>query len=186
MSRLQEVKNFARDYINGQKTPERRQAIREAYEEITGESFHHSCDTCYIEAIFKILKHMDKPACNYRLRKGYIIQPFGGGIVTNDNLTNEIAEQALRDHTANASMFAVMPEPVEQDSNLTIVPPASTENKEANNGAAPAADKAPEAAKADLPEASKVGAAPAKQPVKTVPTTTENRSHKAATPKKSK
>jgi hypothetical protein len=182
MSRVEEVRSFARDYINGQKTPQRRQAIREAYREITGEELRHSCDTCYIEAIFKILKQMDKPSCAYRLRKGVIIQPFGGGIITNDNLTNEIAEQALSDHTANASMFAVMPEPVEQDSNLTIVPAAKTENKEANVGAAP------EVAKVDLTHDStadlKASADLAKQPVKTVPNTTANRSHKAATKKK--
>src|SRR5674476_767658 len=141
MSRIEEVRTFARDYINGQKTPERRQAIREAYREITGENLHHSCDTCYIEAIFKILKKMDKPTCSYRLRKGVIIQPFGGGIITNDNLTDAIAEQALRDHTANASMFAVMPEPVEVDSNLTIVNIADNENIEVNIGAAPEAAK---------------------------------------------
>jgi hypothetical protein len=168
MSRTEEVRGFARDYINGQKTPERRQAIREAYKEITGDSLHHSCDTCYIEAIFKILKHMEKPTCKYRLIKGHIIQPFGGGIITNDTLTDEIAEQALRDHTANPSMFAVMPE-MEKDSALDIVP-AGNENKEVIIGAA-AADIKGSADVTKQPEAK----APAK--------TTEKRSHKAATKK---
>jgi hypothetical protein len=183
MTSTEQVRAFARDYINGQKTPERKQVIRQAYWDITGESLHHSCDTCYIEAIFKILKHMDKPACNYRLIKGYIIQPFGGGIITNENLTNEIAEQALRDHTANPSMFAVMPEPVEEDSNLKIVPAASTENKDAIIGA-PSTE-----GKIDLKQDStadlKASAELTKKPeVKAAAKTTEKRSHKSTTNKK--
>lgn len=183
MNRIEEVRSFARDYVNGQKTPERRQAIREAYREITGESLHHSCDTCYIEAIFKILKHMDKASCSYRLRKGLIIQPFGGGIITNDNLTDAIAEQALRDHTANPSMFAVMPEAVEEDSNLEIVPPASTENKDAIIGA-PANEAKVEIKQDSTADLKASEELPKKPEVKAAAKTTEKRSHKATTNKK--
>lgn len=58
--------------------------------------------------------------CAYRLRKGNILQPFGGGIITNDNLTDEIARECLKNHVANASMFAVMPD--ETETELEIVP----------------------------------------------------------------
>jgi hypothetical protein len=63
--------------------------------------------------------------CQFRLRKGAILQPFGGGIITNDNLTDEIAFECLRTHAANPSMFSVMPEIPMDDvkPELEIVPP---------------------------------------------------------------
>jgi hypothetical protein len=111
MTNLEEVKAFARDYINGNQTSERRRTIAAAYFQVTGENLRSSCKTCIVEAIFKILRFMEKQPCQYRLKKGMIIQPFGGGIITNDNLTDAIAEQALTDHTANPSMFSAMPAP---------------------------------------------------------------------------
>lgn len=62
--------------------------------------------------------------CHFRLRKGAILQPFGGGIITNDNLTDEIAFECLRTRVANPSMFSVMPEiPMDESKpDLEIVP----------------------------------------------------------------
>lgn len=62
--------------------------------------------------------------CHFRLRKGAILQPFGGGIITNDNLTDEIAFECLRTRVANPSMFSVMPEIPTDESKpeLKIVP----------------------------------------------------------------
>jgi len=127
MSRYDEVKAFARDYIAGHKTHERQIIIREAYFQLTGETLRTTCSTCYIEAIFKILKHMERPPCKYRLKKGAVLQGFGDAskFCTNDNLTDELAEWHLANTRGAASLFAVMPappEPVETETNLTIIP----------------------------------------------------------------
>ena len=118
------VKDFARDYINGGVTKERRLIIQSEYRRITGENLRVNCSTCYIEAIFKILKHMEKQPCRYRLKKGAVLQAFGDAskFCTNDNLTDELAEWHLQHTRGAASLFAIMPEPPETDSNLEIVP----------------------------------------------------------------
>lgn len=66
---------------------------------------------------------METKPCKYRLKKGAILQPFGGGIITNDNLTDEIAMECLANHVANPSMFAIMPIEPEKSTELEIVPP---------------------------------------------------------------
>jgi hypothetical protein len=129
MSRLEEVKAFARDYINGNQTKERRNAIRAAYFQITGNNLRHSCGTCYIEAIFKILKHMEKKPCKYKLRKGAVLQSFGNAdmFCTADNLTDERAEWHLKNTRGAASLFEKMPEDAPEFGDLEIVQPAKAE-----------------------------------------------------------
>lgn len=123
-----EVKEFARDFINGNRTPERKKIIRETYYNLTKERLRLNCDTCYIEAIFKILHIMDKKPCRYRLKKGALLQGFGDAskTCTNDNLTDELAEWHLRNTRGAAAYFAIMPEP-EIMEELEIIP---TEVKE--------------------------------------------------------
>jgi len=124
MTDIQKIKEFAREFVNGNgRTAERRRLISTVYFRIYGERLRAHCSTCYIEAIFKIINIMETKPCKYRLKKGAILQPFGGGIITNDNLTDEIAEQCLANHVANASMFAVMPVEPEKPAELEIVPP---------------------------------------------------------------
>jgi len=115
-----EIKDYARKFINNprERTPERQSQIVKEYLKLTGRRINITCGTCYIEAILTIIRHMENTS-KYKLKKGCIIQPFGGGIITNDNLTDEIAEQALRDRTANPLMFAEMPYDPED---LKIVP----------------------------------------------------------------
>jgi len=125
MTLLEEVKAFARDYVNGNQTRERTEKVKAAYRQITGTNLHTNCGTCLTEAIFKILRHMERPPCRYRLKKGAILQPFGGGIITNDNLTDAIAEECLRTIRGAASLFAEMPAPPPPEPELKIIPPAS-------------------------------------------------------------
>lgn len=136
MTRPEEVKAFAREFINGERTRERRMKISEALFQLTGDRLRVSCETCYIEAIFKIIKLMERKPCKYRLLKGAVIQPFGEGYVTNDNLTDELAEKCLRTVRGCASLFDKMPEDAPEFVDPTIVPvknePVEKENKEAN------------------------------------------------------
>jgi hypothetical protein len=133
MTLLEEVKAFARDFVNGNRTSERLVKVRSAYRQITGNNLRITCSTCYIEAIFTILKHMEKHPCRYELKKGAILQPFGGGIVTNENLTDAIAEECLRTVRGAASLFAKMPAP-EPEPVLVIVPAdAPPDDKPADN-----------------------------------------------------
>jgi hypothetical protein len=93
MNEIEQIKSFARDYINGiGRTPERKKQIINTYEYMFGERLRTRCSTCLIEAIFRIIKHNPmETKCHFRLRKGNILQPFGGGIVFNENLTDEVA-----------------------------------------------------------------------------------------------
>lgn len=128
MTLLEEVKGFARDFVNGNRTQERLLKVKAAYRQLTGENLRITCETCYIEAIFKILKAMETPKklCRYQLKKGAILQPFGGGIITNANLTDELAEECLRTVRGAASLFARMPVVVPEP-DLDVVPPAADE-----------------------------------------------------------
>lgn len=134
MTLLEEVKAFARDYVNGNQTKERRLKIKAAYYQITGENLRHTCSTCYVEAIFKILNYMKKEPTNYKLRKGAVLQAFGNSemFCTADNLTDERAEWHLRNTRGAASLFETIPvgAPSYGDPEPTDEP-AKTENKPA-------------------------------------------------------
>lgn len=124
MTVINEVVTFARDYINHSsgRTEDRKAKIRQAILGITGQRLANNCSTCYIEAIFKILKYKDM--ANYELKKGYVAQ-FIGRIVdgvksfTNVNLqTNPgkydpIAAEYLRLYPERAIYFVKTPKIVE-------------------------------------------------------------------------
>jgi len=143
MAQADEVKAFAREFVNGKgRTAERKRLIQAVYFQKTGERLRVNCITCYIEAIFKIIHFMEKQPCKYRLKKGALLSGFGDAskTCTNDNLTDELAEWHLQNTRGAASLFAVMPEPPEQDSNLEIVPIAKVHNmpvSEINTAAVP-------------------------------------------------
>jgi hypothetical protein len=134
MNEIETIKSFAREWINGNgRTPDRKRLIVATYQQLFNERLRTRCSTCLIEAIFRIINH--KPMenkCHFRLRKGAILQPFGGGIITNDNLTDEIAFECLRTGAANPSMFSVMPEIPMDDArpDLEIVPAGDETNPE--------------------------------------------------------
>lgn len=93
--------------------------IVELYGEVLGKTFHPtSCQQCYHDALIEIVLYLRKEKrmaekCNYRLRAGYILNSphfRGGKIYTNDNLTDEVAEEYLNMFPDNRSMFQALPE----------------------------------------------------------------------------
>lgn len=144
MTRPEQVKAFAREFINGKRTNEQRTAIREALFQLTGEQLRITCETCYVEAIFKILKLMERKPCKYRLLKGAVLHAFGDAdkLCTNDNLTDELAEWHLKHTRGAASLFDKMPDGAPQyvdpaapvivpPKNVVIVPPKPAAKKPA-------------------------------------------------------
>jgi len=123
MSSAEEVKGFARAYIGGEKTQYRRQKIREALYALSGERLRVTCETCYVEAIFKILKLMEKAPCRYKLKKGAVLQAFGNAdmFCTSANLTDEKAEWHLKNTKGAASLFVDLPPDAPTYGNTEIV-----------------------------------------------------------------
>lgn len=114
MSLIQEVISFSRDYINNThtRTPERKKKIKAAYRQLTGEVLKGSCGTCYIEALIKIKRKMEKSNCRYQLKPGAVLTAFGdvSKTCTNDNLTDELAEFHLKTNPGCAKWFSKMPD----------------------------------------------------------------------------
>ncbi len=106
------VKGFAREFINdpSARTKERKQIIAKVYKSLTDGPINSTCDTCLIEAIFKILSLMEKKPCSYRLQKGALLRVMGdeSKTCTNDNLTDELAEFHLRTNPGCRKYFTVI------------------------------------------------------------------------------
>jgi hypothetical protein len=111
MAQADEVRAFARDFVNGNQTAERRSKIRAVYYQLTGSRMTGNCSTCYIDAVFKILKIMDKEPCKYKLLKGAVLTAFGDAskTCTNLTLTDELAEWHLRNVRGAGRKFAFIP-----------------------------------------------------------------------------
>lgn len=95
MNEIQQVKEFARDFVNGKgRTDQQKEIIRHAYRQVTGKQLRRGCITCYIEAIFTIIHAMPKPQTVYQLKPGALLQAFSDAskTCTNANLTDELAE----------------------------------------------------------------------------------------------
>lgn len=112
MTEVDEVISFARDYINNRyaRTPERKAKIRIAARYLFGITLRNSCGTCYLEAMFKILKST-KMASRYELKKGVLLQAFGHPekACTNNTITDELAEWYLINYPEKAIFFARIP-----------------------------------------------------------------------------
>jgi hypothetical protein len=127
----EQVKEFARAFINGERTDERRAIIRAAYKHLTGLDLRRSCGTCYIEAIFKIINTMERKPCRYQLKKGAVLFAFGDAnrTATDRNLTDELAEWHLRNTRGCAQFFITLPADAPK-----FGEPVKTENKAPNTG----------------------------------------------------
>lgn len=123
---VQEILSFMREYVNdpSSRTNERNQKIKSAYRQLTGETLRIGCHTCYVEALFKIKKIMEKKSCSYRLKPGALLRAFGdeSKTCTNANLTDELAEYHLRTNPGCRGLFSIVPEPEEVMSDLKMVP----------------------------------------------------------------
>jgi hypothetical protein len=122
MDLIQEVLAFSRDYVNGNQTKERKQKIAAAYKNLIGENLRIGCGTCYVEAIFKIKKYMEKKPCSYRLKPGALLRAFGdeSKTCTNENLTDELAIYHLTVNPGCANLFSIIAAPPKE---LKIVIP---------------------------------------------------------------
>ena len=88
------------------------------YWEVLGKEFKPtSCQQCYHDALIEVYLYLKKynkmkDKCNYRMRAGFIIScpRFANGkIYTNDNLTDEVAEEYLAQFPKNVEMFQQLP-----------------------------------------------------------------------------
>ena len=93
--------------------------IANLYYEVIGKTFvHTSCQQCYHDGLIEIYHYIKKygkmaEKLNYRLKAGAIINcpTFKGGkIFSNDNLTDEIAEEYLKQFPDNVEIFQKVPE----------------------------------------------------------------------------
>lgn len=93
--------------------------IANLYYEVIGKTFvHTSCQQCYHDGLIEIYHYIKKygkmaEKLNYRLKAGAIINcpAFKGGkIFSNDNLTDEIAEEYLKQFPDNVEIFQKVPE----------------------------------------------------------------------------
>lgn len=107
---MDEVVQFAREYIDVKafRTIARKKKIREAYESLTGKKLELNCSTCYIEALFEIIKNVKMATPNYELRKGVLLEAFGDAskTCTNATLTDELAEWYLTYFPEKAIYFS--------------------------------------------------------------------------------
>jgi hypothetical protein len=88
------------------------------YWEVLGKEFKPtSCQQCYHDALIEVYLYLKKnnkmkDKCSYRMRAGFIIScpRFANGkIYTNDNLTDDVAEEYLAQFPKNVEMFQQLP-----------------------------------------------------------------------------
>lgn len=116
MSLIVEVVSFARDYINhpSRRTNDRKAKIREALRLLTGKKVVISCSTCYIEALFTILKISKMATSKYELRKGVVLQTFGHPEMTctNNTITDALGDYYVKNHPEKLIYFVRYPKAI--------------------------------------------------------------------------
>lgn len=116
----------ARELVEGLKarfdgafSPKDKETIKRLYLAVFGKAFRvTSCQRCYHDAVIELYLYLKnnmelaKPK-NYELKRGFIIACptfHNGQIFTNDNLTDEIAEEYLQLFPNMAKYYARIPE----------------------------------------------------------------------------
>jgi hypothetical protein len=116
MTKLEEVKSFAREYINHPqyRTPARKEKIKVVLENLTGKKLDNSCGTCYIEAIFTILKFSPMASSKYALKKGVVLTAFGHPekTCTNNTITDELGDWYMANFPEKVIFFERLPQKV--------------------------------------------------------------------------
>lgn len=96
-----------------------KQTIENLYYEVMAKEFRPtSCQACYHDALIEIYLYLKNhktmaERSNYRMRAGFIINCptfHNGKVYTNDNLTDEVAAEYLKQFPAMAEMFQAIPE----------------------------------------------------------------------------
>lgn len=124
--------------------------IEELYFEVLRKTFvRTSCQQCYHDAVIEMMVYLRKnrklkAKCNYRMRAGFIISCpdfYGGKIYTNDNLTDKVASEYLKQYPRQEVMFSVLPEKEKAEEKFNpdgtpITDPATTDgdDKDDNEG----------------------------------------------------
>ena len=110
------TQQFARQFVNETsfRNTENKEVIRREYRRMFGGHLNAGCSTCYIEALFKILNKKQMASSNYILKKGVVLQVFGDASrsYTWKTITDEIAEQILREYPEKRIFFDQVPSPV--------------------------------------------------------------------------
>lgn len=116
MTIVEEVQSFARNYINLReyRTADRQTKIRQALRFLTGEKINFGCSTCYIEALFKIIKITKMATSKYELKKGVVLQAFGDSskTCTNNTITDELGDWYMKNHPEKLIFFVRYPKPL--------------------------------------------------------------------------
>ena len=118
MTIYDQIHGFAREFISDKRTrtTRRKSIIIKAYKQLSGKSINITCSTCYIEALLFIINNTQMATTNYRLKKGYIAQfdiPYKGiKAFTNDQMTDEIAKEYLKQYPSRIIYFEKTPGPV--------------------------------------------------------------------------
>lgn len=93
--------------------------IESLYYEVIGKTFvPTSCQQCYHDGLIEIYHYIKKygkmaEKLNYRLKAGAIINCpafMGGKVFSNDNLTDEVAKNYLKQFPDNVELFQKVPE----------------------------------------------------------------------------
>ena len=91
-----------------------KELIEQLYIEVTGRTFvATTCQQCYRDAVIEVIHYLNKKGrvaekLNYKLRAGAIINcpTFRNGqVFTNDNLTDEIAQEYLKEFPEQEVLF---------------------------------------------------------------------------------
>jgi hypothetical protein len=122
-----QIQSFARDFINIKsfRTSGRKAKIREAYKILTGEEIKLSCNTCYIEAIFTIIKSQPMATRKYELKKGVVLTAFGDAskTCTNDTITDELGDWYMKHYPDKAIYFSRVPGSPVVPPSVKVIPP---------------------------------------------------------------
>lgn len=169
MKLIDEVLSFSREYVNKPqaRTPARKAKIRAAIKKLTGQNLGKSCGTCYLEALFKIIKLTSMATSKYEIKKGALVQVFGhpDKAVTNLTITDEIGDWYMTYHPEKLVYFARYP------GKGIVIPPA-----------APALQIIPPPVRNEqIPEAKEVPAVEAEKPAVKPPSRPKKKAAKATT-----
>lgn len=115
MNSIEQVISFSREYVNkpATRTPERKALIRDAIKKLTGRNLGSSCATCYIEAVFEIIKFTKMASSKYELKKGVVLQAFGRPekTCTNNTITDALGDWYMEHYPEKRIYFARYPKP---------------------------------------------------------------------------
>jgi len=116
------ISNELKAHLNGAFSVREKERIHELYSAVLRKELKvTTCQRCYHDALIEVILYLRnegkmKEETQYALRAGFIIHSANfrnGKIFTNNNLTDEVAEEYLAMFPHKKTMFAKIPEPKE-------------------------------------------------------------------------